>query len=46
MTTNDSTRRQPNGGSIFGDNATSEQSLDDVILSYLEDDTTESPRRG
>ena len=38
MTSNDSARRQPNG-SIFGDSAASEQSLDDVILSYLEDDT-------
>jgi hypothetical protein len=40
MASNDSTRRQPNG-SIFGDTAASEQSLDDVILSYLEDDTVE-----
>ena len=38
MASNDSARRQPNG-SIFGDSAASEQSLDDVILSYLEDDT-------
>ena len=38
MASNDSARRQPNG-SIFGDTAASEQSLDDVILSYLEDDT-------
>ena len=38
MASNDSARRQPNG-SIFGDAAASEQSLDDVILSYLEDDT-------
>ncbi len=40
MASNDSARRQPNG-SIFGDTAASEQSLDDVILSYLEDDTVE-----
>jgi hypothetical protein len=37
MASNDSARRQTNG-SIFGDTASSEQSLDDVILSYLEDD--------
>ena len=40
MASNDSTRRQPKG-SIFGDTAAREQSLDDVILSYLEDDTVE-----
>jgi len=45
MASNDSTRRQPNGGSIFGDNAASEQSLDDVILSYLEDDTVDPAGR-
>ena len=37
-------RRQPNA-SIFGDTATSEQSLDDVILSYLEDDSGDGTRR-
>ena len=37
MASNDSARRQPNG-SIFGDGVASEQSLDDVILSYLEDE--------
>jgi hypothetical protein len=39
MASNDSARRQPNGGSIFGDSTASEQSLDDVILSYLEEDS-------
>jgi hypothetical protein len=45
MASNDTTRRQPNGGSIFGDSTASEQSLDDVILSYLEDDPSASPKR-
>ena len=45
MASNDSARRQPNGGSIFGDNTASEQSLDDVILSYLEDDTVDPAGR-
>jgi hypothetical protein len=44
MASNDSTRRQPNG-SIFGDTAASEQSLDDVILSYLEDDAGDGTGR-
>lgn len=44
MASNDSARRQPNG-SIFGDTAASEQSLDDVILSYLEDDSGEGTSR-
>jgi len=37
---NDTARRKPSR-SIFGDAAASEQSLDDVILSYLDDDTGE-----
>jgi hypothetical protein len=41
---NDSARRHSNK-SIFGDTGASEQSLDDVILSYLDDDTGEGKSR-
>lgn len=41
---NDGAARKPSK-SIFGDSAASEQSLDDVILSYLEDDAGEGTSR-